>query len=168
MFGATVDLADTASGEKVDIRRYNVIYNIVEDVDKALKGMLDLKKAVAAGHSRGGTAAVLAAAKEKRFIACVAMCPSGPEKLEGDNKPAWLLVSGDEGDEKTCAAIYKQAAKPRFNITVAGMDHFFSPRGKAEVVVRVATAFLNYKVKGDARYKDHLARSEGVAVESEE
>ena len=30
-----------AADEKVDIRHYNVIYNIVEDVDKALKGMLE-------------------------------------------------------------------------------------------------------------------------------
>src|SRR5207249_7637430 len=30
-----------AASEKVDIRHYNVIYNIVEDVDKALKGMLE-------------------------------------------------------------------------------------------------------------------------------
>jgi len=30
-----------AQQEKVDIRRYTVIYNIVEDVDKALKGMLE-------------------------------------------------------------------------------------------------------------------------------
>jgi len=30
-----------AATEKVDIRHYNVIYNIVEDVDKALKGMLE-------------------------------------------------------------------------------------------------------------------------------
>ena len=30
-----------AGSEKVDIRRYSVIYNIVEDVDKALKGMLE-------------------------------------------------------------------------------------------------------------------------------
>jgi translation initiation factor IF-2 len=30
-----------AATEKVDIRRYSVIYNIVEDVDKALKGMLE-------------------------------------------------------------------------------------------------------------------------------
>ncbi|HEX5479846.1 MAG TPA: translation initiation factor IF-2 [Dehalococcoidia bacterium] len=30
-----------AASEKVDIRRYSVIYNIVEDVDKALKGMLE-------------------------------------------------------------------------------------------------------------------------------
>ncbi len=35
--------ADRIAGgaEKVDIRHYNVIYNIVEDVDKALKGMLE-------------------------------------------------------------------------------------------------------------------------------
>jgi translation initiation factor IF-2 len=30
-----------AASEKVDIRHYTVIYNIVEDVDKALKGMLE-------------------------------------------------------------------------------------------------------------------------------
>ncbi len=30
-----------AAAEKVDIRHYNVIYNIIEDVDKALKGMLE-------------------------------------------------------------------------------------------------------------------------------
>jgi len=30
-----------AANEKVDIRHYNVIYNIIEDVDKALKGMLE-------------------------------------------------------------------------------------------------------------------------------
>jgi translation initiation factor IF-2 len=30
-----------AQSENVDIRHYNVIYNIVEDVDKALKGMLE-------------------------------------------------------------------------------------------------------------------------------
>jgi translation initiation factor IF-2 len=33
--------ARLAASEKVDIRRYSVIYNIVEDVDKALKGMLE-------------------------------------------------------------------------------------------------------------------------------
>ncbi len=30
-----------AASDKVDIRKYNVIYNVVEDVDKALKGMLE-------------------------------------------------------------------------------------------------------------------------------
>jgi translation initiation factor IF-2 len=29
------------AAEKVDVRKYNVIYNIVDDVDKALKGMLE-------------------------------------------------------------------------------------------------------------------------------
>jgi translation initiation factor IF-2 len=41
-----------ATSEKVDIRRYNVIYNIVEDVDKALKGMLEPTfKEVVSGHA---------------------------------------------------------------------------------------------------------------------
>ncbi len=39
--GEEVVAARLAASEKVDIRRYSVIYNIVEDVDKALKGMLE-------------------------------------------------------------------------------------------------------------------------------
>jgi translation initiation factor IF-2 len=41
-----------ASVESIDIRQYNVIYNIVEDVDKALKGMLEPTfKEVVTGHA---------------------------------------------------------------------------------------------------------------------
>jgi translation initiation factor IF-2 len=41
-----------AQQEKVDVRRYSVIYNIVEDVDKALKGMLEPTfKEVVTGHA---------------------------------------------------------------------------------------------------------------------
>jgi translation initiation factor IF-2 len=41
-----------AAAEKVDIRHYNVIYNIVEDVDKALKGMLEPTfREVITGHA---------------------------------------------------------------------------------------------------------------------
>jgi translation initiation factor IF-2 len=41
-----------ASMEKVDVRHYTVIYNIVEDVDKALKGMLEPTfKEVVTGHA---------------------------------------------------------------------------------------------------------------------
>jgi translation initiation factor IF-2 len=41
-----------AAAEKVDIRHYNVIYNIVEDVDKALKGMLEPTfREVVTGHA---------------------------------------------------------------------------------------------------------------------
>jgi len=41
-----------AASEKVDVRHYNVIYNIVEDVDKALKGMLEPTfKEVATAHA---------------------------------------------------------------------------------------------------------------------
>ena len=41
-----------AALEKVDIRNYSVIYNIVEDVDKALKGMLEPRyREVVTGHA---------------------------------------------------------------------------------------------------------------------
>ncbi len=41
-----------AASEKVDIRHYNVIYNIIEDVDKALKGMLEPTfREVVTGHA---------------------------------------------------------------------------------------------------------------------
>jgi translation initiation factor IF-2 len=41
-----------AALEKVDVRNYSVIYNIVEDVDKALKGMLEPRyREVITGHA---------------------------------------------------------------------------------------------------------------------
>ncbi|HXK34493.1 MAG TPA: translation initiation factor IF-2 [Dehalococcoidia bacterium] len=44
--------ARLAQQERVDIRHYNVIYNIVEDVEKALKGMLEPTfKEVVTGHA---------------------------------------------------------------------------------------------------------------------
>jgi translation initiation factor IF-2 len=78
-----------AEQEKVDLRRYNIIYKLIEDIDKALKGMLEpeykdvvvgraqvlkifrLKKSVVAGSrvikgtiSRGATAKVIRGQKE--------------------------------------------------------------------------------------------------------
>jgi translation initiation factor IF-2 len=41
-----------AQQEKVDVRRYSIIYNIIEDVEKALKGMLEPTfKEVVTGHA---------------------------------------------------------------------------------------------------------------------
>jgi len=130
----------------------------------ALKGRIDAAKFVAGGHSRGGWASVVAARKDKRFVACVAMAPSGPEKAAGDNRPAICLISGDDGDEKTCAALYAQFEKPRAQVTVEGMDHFFAPQGKAQIVIKYATAFLNVHVKKDERYKEFLKGGDGVTV----
>ncbi len=41
-----------SEGEKVDVRQYNVIYNLIEDVDKAVKGMLaPVYREVIDGHA---------------------------------------------------------------------------------------------------------------------
>lgn len=125
------------------------------------------KQFIAMGHSRGGYASVIAATSDKRFKACVALCPSGPDKIIGPNQPAMCLVSGDDGDEKVCASLYGQAAKPRAQVTVEGMDHFFNPQGKAILVVKYAIAFLEAEVRGDARYRKFYRGEKGVKVVSE-
>ena len=53
-FSVTVDAAiqRLADQEGVDVRVYNIIYNIVEDIEKALKGMLEpVYKEVILGHA---------------------------------------------------------------------------------------------------------------------
>ena len=56
--------------EKVDIRHYNIIYNIVEDVDKALKGMLEPTfKEVVTGHAE--VRQVFRVARKNSIAGCV-------------------------------------------------------------------------------------------------
>lgn len=135
---------------------------VLDELEK--KPYADAKKFVAMGHSRGGYASVIAATGEKRFVACVALCPSGPEKIEGKHRPAMCLISGDDGDEKICAKLYGAVAKPRVQVTVEGMDHFFNPQGKALFVVKYAIVFLEAEVRGDARYRALLKGEKGVRI----
>lgn len=118
-----------------------------------LKGKIDTTRFVASGHSRGGQACIIAAKKEKRFVACVALAPSGPDKLDGDHSPALCLISGDQGDKRISSALFDEFDAPKVQVTIEGMDHFFQPSGKSLFVGKYAIAFMNYRVKGDARYK---------------
>ena len=137
--------------------------------DGKLKGRIDFKNLVAAGHSRGGYAAVVAAKGDKRFKACLAIAPSGPAKLEGDNDPIFFFVSGDNGDERTCARLYKQAKPTRWQVTVEGMDHFLQPREKGTILNGCVLAVLNYTFRGARRYKDGMMKTaKGVKVVVEE
>jgi translation initiation factor IF-2 len=54
-FNVTVDIAarNTADAEGVDIRQYNIIYKLIENMDKALKGLLEPEyQDVAIGHAK--------------------------------------------------------------------------------------------------------------------
>jgi len=161
---------DTAE-ERADRYSTALDWLIKKNAEKEWKlaGKLDTTRFVSAGHSRGGAACIIAARKDKRFMACLAMAPSGPETIEGDNAPAVCLISGDLGDAEMCTTIFGKFAKPKHQVTVAGMDHFFNPQEKAMVLIKYSTAFLNVAVRGDARYRKFLTeKAEGVTVRSEE
>jgi len=128
-----------------------------------LKGMVDPKRLAVAGHSRGGDAALRAARRDKRVKACLALAPSGPEEApEGNHQAVSCLIIGD-GDDLLPAAkkAYGHAAAEKFLLVVPGLDHMLAPREATLKLVARATAFLNYALKGDARYRAHVVGDEG-------
>ena len=63
------------------------------------------------------------------------------------------------------AKAYEHAAGERFLIVVEGMSHMLEPRAQTLKLVKRSTAFLNYALKGDKRYREPLvAEQEGVAI----
>ena len=63
--------------------------------------------------------------------------------------------------------MFERLSSPRFMVTVDGMDHGFSPRKSANKMIVRATAFLNWIVKGNERYKEYLvADGDGVTVKA--
>jgi len=131
-----------------------------------LKGKLDLERVVAAGHSRGGAACVIAARTDPRFAACLALAPSGPGKRTGEHAPPTMVIVG--GDDRFLAAgraVHEQASKPRYLVTIEGMDHMFRPTPAYRKLIARATAFLNYRVGKDGRYRRFLVQeTDGVTV----
>ncbi len=134
-----------------------------ESGDNGLKGKVDMTRMVAAGHSRGGYAALQACATDKRFNACLALAPSGPDEWKSEHKPAVCIVAGDE-DETVATKVYGALQGPRECIIVRGMDHFLSPSSAMMHGLSRAQAFLNWRVLGDTAYAE-LAKREQKGVE---
>jgi len=134
-----------------------------------LKGKLDVGRLVAAGHSRGGHAAVLASRADPRFTACLALAPAGPDGAPGERQPATLLVVGDRDDlQGASASLFGKLGGPRVLVTVAGMDHMFNPGPAYRHVLARATAFLKARVAGDRAFEPVLTgEGEGVTVRTE-
>lgn len=130
-----------------------------------LTGGLQLKTLVAAGHSRGGHAALLAAQRDKRFTACLALAPAGPATLgAGLEKPLGLISGAREANK--CRALYGSTQAPRLQVAIAGMDHFFRPADRSRLVLSHSTAFLEGIVRGRTAYAHwlELARQRGVGI----
>lgn len=115
-----------------------------------LSGKLDLKLCIAGGHSRGGAAAILAAADAKHWAGCVtdgAALQSLPPKYATPT----LLIGSPE--DKTLVALYEGQKKPRWLFVVAGMDHYMKPPEKRALVVATAAAWVGERFLGIKEFK---------------
>jgi dienelactone hydrolase len=107
--------------------------------DSFLQGKLDVKRFVAAGHSRGGAAAIYAAVDAKSWAGCVtdgAALRALPPKYATPT----LLIGSPE--DKTLPALYDSMKKPRWLVVVAGMDHYMTPPDKRDIVKACAAAWI--------------------------
>lgn len=103
-----------------------------------LKGKLDPATFIAGGHSRGGAAAILAAADAKKWAGCVTVGAALGELPKGYSTPTFLIGAAED---KSLSALYDAQKKPRWLAVVNDMDHFMNPADKRAVVVAYCTAW---------------------------
>ena len=137
------------------------------DDGSPLAGKIDMERCVAAGHSRGGHAAVLAAQSDPRFDAVIAIAPAGPKALDaaGHSPPIFIAVGGRDSLLDDCEALWTHAAGGSAFVRIDGMDHFLQPKTASHEVVKRATAFLLRTVQEDERCESALdSERSGVQV----
>ncbi len=136
-------------------------------VGSPLQGKIDAKRMAVGGHSKGGDAALRAARTDSRVRACLALAPSGPmEKIEGKNAcPSCIIIGSQDRLLEAATKAHEAGPAERHFIKIDAMSHMLGPRAAALKLVARGTAFLNYALKGDERYRAHLAAEEdGVHV----
>lgn len=134
-----------------------------------LHGMLDPERVAAAGHSRGGYAALVAGAKDDRIDAVLALAPSGPSTGDGDaHAPAACVIIGTKDQFRGAAQkAYALQRGERYYIEIEGMEHMLTPREQVLKLVRRSTCFLEHALKGDTRYRAPLVeKREGIAIDT--
>ncbi len=128
----------------------------------------DQKIAIAAGHSRGGHAAILAAHANTRFGACLAIAPAGPEGGVKDAKhnPATFIVVGDKDRfQETCRKLHSNLKGPHLLATIEGMNHMCAPAECGRKMLARTTAFLMARVAGKKSFEIALTKpANGVTI----
>jgi len=86
-------------------------------------GKLDMSRVALAGHSLGGTTALLGVELEPRFRAAIAMDAPAPGPLFGTtDKPILMLVAGRDWDKDTCR-LWSRLGGPRLALNLKGSEH---------------------------------------------
>lgn len=118
--------------------------------DSFLFGKLDGKRFVAAGHSRGGAAAIRAAVDAKSWAGCVTVGAALRELPEKYATPTLLIGSPED---KTLPALYDAMKKPRGLVVVAGMDHYMTTPDQRDVALAYAAAWIGERFLGIKEWK---------------
>ena len=137
-------------------RDWLVTRNGADDFD--LKGKLNTDVFISAGHSRGGAAAILAAADAKKWAGSVTFGAALRELPKGYATPIFLIGAPED---KTLPALYDGQKKPRWLAVVAGMDHFMKPAPARATVVAYCTAWLGARFLKIAEFKPWISGDRG-------
>lgn len=116
-------------------------------------GHLDLSKVGAAGHSQGGSGALMAA-RDRRITATAPIQPGGrvtPEAVAGQTAPMLLLSGGADtvaSPERAQAPIFEAARIPVVWATLKTATHT-TPVNRETPYAHAALAFFDWRLKGD-------------------
>ena len=86
-------------------------------------GALDLSRVALAGHSLGGTTALLGAELDSRFRASISLDGVMPSSwFSATQKPVMLLTAGADWDDNTCH-LWNQLQGPRLAVNLKNSEH---------------------------------------------
>jgi len=148
--------ADKRAPQFTVVRDWLAAQNGADDFD--LKGKLDTNVFISAGHSRGGAAAILAAADAKKWAGAVTFGAALRDLPKGYATPTCLIGAPED---KTLPGLYDAQKKPRFLAVVAGMDHFMKPASARATVVAYCTAWLGARFLKFAGFKSWISGDRG-------
>ncbi|KAF0243976.1 MAG: hypothetical protein FD180_2911 [Planctomycetota bacterium] len=138
------------------VRDWLAAQNGADEFD--LKGKLDTNIFISAGHSRGGAAAILAAADAKKWAGAVTIGAALRELPKGYATPTFLIGAPED---KTLPALYDAQKKPRWLAVVAGMDHFMKPASARATVVAYSMAWLGARFLKIADFRSWTSGDRG-------
>ncbi len=126
--GDTLQLNQQSTSRAVAVR-LNDLKFVLDELERLnaseqspFAGKLDLARVALAGHSLGGTTALLGVELEPRFRAAIALDAPAPGPLFRTDKPILMLIAGRDWDQDTCR-LWNGLRGPRLALNLKGSEH---------------------------------------------